>query len=352
MGACVENQDHEQALAKTALAVMNECGVAPAPENFELFYNYASGRHQELSRAIGEMMSRHDVFTPQVLDDLRARFVSRERHAKAMDDVGSGISEMLDMVMARIEVAGKDASDYGRTLSAATGTLSTDHTPDALRKMVDGLVGATRAMEARTKTLETELQQSSEQVSELKTQLDDVRKESRLDPLTNIANRKAFDIELEAAIADATDGGSVSLLMCDIDHFKKFNDCWGHQTGDQVLRLVAGCLSENVKGRDTAARYGGEEFAVILRQTALRDAVNLANQIRSTVTGKKLVKKSTGDILGKITISIGAAQLRPNDKPETLLKRADMCLYHAKNTGRNRVVGESELSAPADIDAA
>ena len=72
----------------------------------------------------------------------------------------------------------------------------------------------------------------------------------------------------------------VTLLMCDIDHFKKFNDTWGHQTGDQVLRLVANCLSENVKGRDTAARYGGEEFAVLLRGTGLEAATMVADQIR------------------------------------------------------------------------
>ena len=140
--------------------------------------------------------------------------------------------------------------------------------------------------------------------------------------------------------------------MCDIDHFKNFNDFLGHQTGDKGLRLVANCLSENVKGRDTAARYGGEEFTVILRQTGLSDAINLANQIRGTVESKKLVKKSTGDVLGQITISIGVAQLAPDDQAETLVQRADTCLYRAKHLGRNRVIGEAELAAPAENHAA
>jgi diguanylate cyclase len=219
--------------------------------------------------------------------------------------------------------------------------------------LVDGLLGATRAMEERTNNLENELQRSSQQVTELKTQLEDVRKESRIDPLTGVANRKTFDVELQAALEDAAEtGAALTLLMCDIDHFKTFNDTWGHQTGDQVLRLVANCLSENVKGRDTAARYGGEEFVVILRQTALDNAVRLANQIRSTVESKKLVKKSTGDILGRLTISIGVAQLTSQDSAETLVQRADTCLYRAKRSGRNRVVGEAELSTPAEFDAA
>jgi diguanylate cyclase len=279
--------------------------------------------------------------------------LSRERAAKAMEDVGSGISEMLDMVLVKLETAGKHAGDYGRTLSEVSGGLGDDQSPDGLRKLVDGLLGATRVMEERAKNLEGELQRSSEQVSELKVQLDDVRKESRIDELTGVANRKAFDAELQAAIDEAAEtGAALALLMCDIDHFKTFNDTWGHQTGDQVLRLVANCLSENVKGRDTAARYGGEEFTVILRQTALGNALNLANQIRSTVESKKLVKKSTGDILGRITISIGVAQLSREDQAETLVQRADTCLYRAKNTGRNRVVGENELAIQAEFDAA
>ncbi len=141
--------------------------------------------------------------------------------------------------------------------------------------------------------------------------------------------------------------------MCDIDRFKQFNDTWGHQTGDQVLRLVGNCLSENVKGRDTAARYGGEEFAVVLRRTALKDAVKLAEQIRVSVESKKLVKKSTGDILGRISISIGVAQCAEGEEGTSLIQRADACLYRAKHCGRNCVIGENDPRfVGAEIDAA
>jgi diguanylate cyclase len=203
-------------------------------------------------------------------------------------------------------------------------------------------------MEARTQTLEKELLHSSQEVNQLRAQLNDVRKESLTDSLTGIANRKAFDTELAAAIEDAHGGSdTVALLMCDIDHFKHFNDTWGHQTGDQVLRLVANCMSENVKGRDTVARFGGEEFAVILRRTSLENATSLANQIRAFVQSKKLVKKSTGEILGTITISIGVARLCSEDSSASLIRRADSCLYQAKRYGRNRVVHEDE---PVDLE--
>jgi diguanylate cyclase len=183
-----------------------------------------------------------------------------------------------------------------------------------------------------------------------------VRRESLTDQLTGIPNRKAFDKVLQESIESSIETGEpLSLVMCDIDHFKTFNDTWGHQTGDQVLRLVANCLSENVKGRDTAARYGGEEFCVILPQTELAGAVNLANQIRGKVESKKLVKKSTGDILGIITISAGVTQYDANESAVEFLRRADVCLYAAKHSGRNCVISEADentLQSASDTAAA
>lgn len=333
-------------MAKTAFALMADLHVCPTPDHYELFYIYAAGNNIALSKIIETMIREKQPFAAPILHDLCGRFLVRERTAQTMDEVGSSISGMIDAVMTKLDKAGKDAGEYGRALSAASGELGGAQSPAAVSQMIDRLVGATKAMETRTKALETELQRSSQQVNELKVQLDTVRKESRLDPLTGVANRKAFEQELQAAIDDARETGtSVALLMCDIDHFKRFNDTWGHQTGDQVLKLVASCLSENVKGRDTAARYGGEEFAVILRRTEIGGAVKLANQIRSHVENKKLVKRSTGDILGTITISVGVAQLSKTDTGELLVQRADRCLYKAKNTGRNRVISEEELIA-------
>jgi diguanylate cyclase len=121
-----------------------------------------------------------------------------------------------------------------------------------------------------------------------------IRQESLVDPLTGLANRRAFDQQIATAIAEAnSEGGDLCVLMGDVDHFKKFNDTWGHATGDQVLRLVAQCFKSNVKGRDTAARFGGEEFVVILPGTSLPNARHVAEQIRRAVESKKIVKRST-----------------------------------------------------------
>jgi diguanylate cyclase len=343
----VFNNDREQAFAKTALALMGGAGVAATPDNFELFYAYASAENPAITQVMGAIINAKTPFTPELLSDLRLRCLSGARAAAVMDSLGGNMGALIDDVLGKLEHSARETADYKDTLSAATGELGGERTPADLRKLVDGLIAATHAMEQRTKSLEGELQASSQQVNELRTKLDDVRKESMTDPLTNIANRKAFDDAMEAGRKAADAGEDVSLMMCDIDHFKKFNDTWGHQTGDQVLRLVASCLSENVKGRDTAARYGGEEFAVLLRGSGLVAATHVADQIRTTVETKKLVKKSTGDVLGTITISIGVARFIPGETVESVIRRADACLYGAKHAGRNLVINQDDTRMAA-----
>jgi diguanylate cyclase len=345
--------ERAQALARMALALMAERQVAPTPDNFQLFYTYVSGDSPAATRILSALISAGRVLTPELLTDLRNRLFSTAQIDEAVQHIGSEISETVASMLARLDTAQRDAVAYGRTLSAASGELDDATSVENLQQLVGGLLTATRSMEVRTKNLETELQRSSSEVNELRSKLDDVRKESLTDPLTGIPNRKAFDVELKDAMQLAREANEpLALLMCDIDHFKAFNDRWGHTTGDQVLRLVAQCLSENVKGRDTAARYGGEEFAVVLRNTQLAHAVSLANQIRLFVERKKLVKKSTGDILGTISVSIGAAELSANDTQISFVQRADTCLYAAKGAGRNCVVSDAKSAFGEDIVAA
>ena len=136
-------------------------------------------------------------------------------------------------------------------------------------------------------------------------------------------------------------------MMIGIDHFKNFNDNYGHLSGDQVLLLVAAAVKNNVKGQDTAARYRGEEFTVILPKTVLRSAITVADHIRRAVMTKELMKRSTGEHLGRVTISIGVATLRKSDNPQALIERTDSCLYAAKRHGRNRVMSETDPEVTA-----
>jgi diguanylate cyclase len=209
-------------------------------------------------------------------------------------------------------------------------------------------------MRHHAQSLEGRLDHSLGEIRRLKDDLDAMREEAFTDALTRIPNRKKFDLELVRLIDKAeAEASELSLLMLDIDHFKRFNDTFGHPIGDQVLRLLAATLKESVKGRDIPARYGGEEFAVILPDTGLVDALVVAENIRRAIGSKKVVNKQTGEDLGKITVSIGAGRLVTGEPPETLVGRADEALYAAKRGGRNRVaseydVGQTSLSIAAE----
>jgi diguanylate cyclase len=353
-----KNTDKEraQAFARDTLVWLAQRSIPPTPDNFELGYAYVSAEHAELRQTIDGLVANGCKFDASVMSILHQRYFRAPKDEDAMTEVSERITAELDSVLQVLSNAGRDQSDYGRALSAASGELKhVDLSEGAVKNLIDQVISETRAMETRSKALESELQKSSREVSDLRERLESVRRESLTDQLTGIPNRKAFEAELREGIEIAIESGEpLSLLMCDIDHFKIFNDTWGHQTGDQVLRLVANCLSENVKGRDTAARFGGEEFAVILPQTGLSDAVNLANKIRMNVESKKLVKKSTGDILGIITISVGVTEYDANESAADFIRRADGCLYGAKRAGRNRVISESDTVLPdsADTEAA
>jgi diguanylate cyclase len=149
-----------------------------------------------------------------------------------------------------------------------------------------------------------------------------------------------FEKKLKDAISNASaDGSSLCLIIADIDHFKKVNDTHGHLVGDNVLRMVAATIKESIKGKDMAARIGGEEFAILLPDTPFDGAMKLANDMRLAFERLDLKKKSTGESLGKITLSFGVAKYKTNEATEDFVNRADEALYKSKNTGRNRVTG-------------
>ena len=168
------------------------------------------------------------------------------------------------------------------------------------------------------------------------------------DALTNLANRKAFDEQLARLCAEAdADGRPLALAVLDIDHFKRFNDTWGHQTGDQVLRYVASVLARVSKHPRIAARYGGEEFALIFPGEFSNDVEKALNMMRQEIGSRALRRRSTNDELGAVTISAGFAQHRPGETPSALLERADEALYASKRGGRNRVTDADVISKAA-----
>jgi diguanylate cyclase len=184
------------------------------------------------------------------------------------------------------------------------------------------------------------------EVAELRKQLGVVQNEAITDPLTTLLNRRGFDRSVTTLLS-ARETGLIgcTLLIGDIDHFKRVNDTYGHVFGDQVIKGVAQIIQRVVKGNDIAARLGGEEFAVLLPDTPLRGGITVAEQIRAGVGNTRIKKAGTNTFVDQITLSLGVATGVEQDTLESLLERADKALYHAKNSGRNRVEGPVTVAA-------
>ncbi len=341
----MSDQEFKRALgyANSALDLLKRATIPPYPQFYELLYTYATGVNPTLNARINAIFREGDP-TADLAERLYNEFVKAKDANERISSVTERMSKRIEAVHEAIDTAMMTAGTYSDSLEMASNDLAAELDADALQLMARRLLSDTRRMQEANAQLEQKLEASREDIAQLQRDLDDVRREALLDPLTKIFNRKYFDEGIVKAFTDARDDGRpLSLMLIDIDHFKRFNDTWGHQTGDQVLRLVAMTLKSNIKGKDIAARYGGEEFAAILPETDLEGAVILADNIRRAVQAKELLKRSTNEKLGRITASFGVAAFREGDTPATLIERADRCLYAAKHAGRNRVVSETEL---------
>ncbi len=351
----IATDEHERtmAFAEIAFGQIRALRQPASPRHFEVWYNYATGYKPSLNQAINEILTRSGTLSKAQIDEVYETYISAQRVADRIDSVGSQVMGEIEQVMAMIGAAAGNANTYSENLATVTQSLGAAADEPAVRAIVESLVKVTKEMERNNLALEERLSASKQEINQLQENLEVVRTESLTDPLTTLANRKYFDDALVKAIAAASAKGEpLALLMTDVDHFKRFNDTYGHLTGDHVLRLVAMSVRQNVKHQDIAARYGGEEFMVVLPNTILQAAATLGEYIRTAVMTKELKKRSTGENLGRITVSIGVAALRPGETPQALIERADSCLYSAKRSGRNRVISEADAEAATSAKVA
>lgn len=329
-------------IGASALKFMAEHEIVPHPHNFEIWYHYFSRLMPQLRKELQARLDKKQPFNEKTNQEIYDKFIACDREGIAIEGATNHARAELSRILQYLETAGTDAAEYGKVLEEFSGEMTIEDVPESFRKVIGGALEATREMEQKNKGLEQQFNASSDEISRLREDLEVMRHEAMTDALTGIANRKLFDVELHRTARQSTEESApMSLLILDIDHFKKFNDTYGHLVGDQVLRLLALTIKNSVKGQDVAARFGGEEFCIILPDTNLDNAVKLAEIIRSKIANKQVTNRTTGETLGQITVSIGVACYRAGEDLSQLIQRSDEAMYKAKRNGRNRVVAES-----------
>ncbi len=331
---------------ESALGFMHKLGVPPHPANYAVWYVYHNGKLPDLKKELDGLVSGKKPFDEAVNADLYDRFFGHEAEGAVLDESSRRLESVVTKLQGYLGKTEGRAASYGEALVNCSDELSETASPAQIREVVGTLLTETKKMAEEHKKLQDHVADSTAEITDLREKVQVMRMEVLTDPLTGIANRKCFDIRISEGIADAKENGqTVSLMMLDIDHFKKFNDTYGHQLGDEVLKLVARTFVESIKGQDTAARYGGEEFAIILPRTSLKNAMIVAEQIRKTMADKVIVNRRSGDKLGAVTLSIGVSSSKGDESPSMVIQRADEACYVAKRKGRNMVVPEGEIDA-------
>lgn len=320
---------------RLALPLMAKQRAAMHPVSYAVWYDYVAARNAALSARLDEYLK-----AGKALDEKSTYEIYREHIAEIDENLARQISAAFQKVMADLAVsaeqAGSRAGQFGDALDKWCAELATPATGRSQSAVA--ILELTRDMQDSIALLKTRLDDSRSEIEQLRREVVKARTEARTDGLTGLINRRGFDMELAACLAEtATSEPGPSLLIADIDHFKRINDSFGHVFGDKVLRAVAQILQDNVKGKDTAARYGGEEFAILLPNTPLEGACHLAETIRAIVERCRIKRTSDNGELANVTISLGVSCHRRGETTPAFVARADTALYAAKSGGRNRV---------------
>lgn len=334
-----DNIDNSRQYLRLALELIGKHGLPTDPLNYCIWYEYASGKNEALNAAIDNYRQSHNTFSEET-----CRQLFNQHIAGGTETVTTLVREELKKVFAEIigaiQHTNQDFSQSENNLATIHESIVPSLSEADLEQIVNQIKKEIQSLESSSGSFKKQLEQATHEIDQLKKKLDRYRNEAIKDPLTRIHNRRGFEKTLKKTTSTANaDGTSLCLIMADIDYFKKINDTHGHLVGDNVLRMVAGAIKNSIKGRDLAARVGGEEFAILLPDTPFDGAMKLADDIRLTFEQLDLKKKSTGESLGKITLSFGVTTYKKDEAVENFVNRSDEALYQSKRSGRNKVTG-------------
>lgn len=329
-----EDAREAAALLKQAIPLMVRHNIPPNPVHYALWYTYSKGLDPELNRHLDRVVKDFDSFPPESAAKLFRDYIIRDELEEARAGQQQAIN-LVDDMERDVSRSVKGSLNFQASLGQCLEMLEEPENK-GLPAILSELQQSTQFMQDQQELFLSQLHAAQNEIKSLRDKLERTQLAATLDGLTQVLNRNTFTRLLEQALSNAPQG--VALVMLDIDHFKQFNDQYGHPLGDRVLQHVGQVLRNSLPPQAMAARYGGEEFCVILQEcTDLASAHAFAEQLRLKIQSLRIKARSTDKVLDTITASFGVALAKTGDNLESLLTRADDALYRAKRNGRNQV---------------
>ena len=325
---------------KAAFQHIQKHGTPPDPHTYALWYAYVARTPPGVNTAVDQLLASGRALDSYELGEIYNEFLSEKQEDEAQEAIGKEFEKSLKTVSDLIRSGMSQNQQFCSTLQ------DLEHTPDIkgegdVKDLLTHLISESQKMADVSTRLTQGLQESQAHVQKLNEELEQVRKQSLLDPLTSVANRRAFENRLKWQIEDAeTNRSTFCLILADLDEFKQINDSYGHQIGDSVLQKFAGSLLEATKGQDLVSRYGGDEFAIIMPEISLTAAYNLMVSIKHKFEGMRMPSNTGAQSFAEATASFGISSYKPHQTAEKMIEVADTALHRAKTTGRNRVCAE------------
>jgi len=313
--------------------------IIPTPINYAISYEYVTGSNKGLIAAVDLLLQQKKTITNEASVRIYNKYIC-DVSFESLDKINQGLASLINNTQDAVATTSQKASDAGSVFEEQAASIASVKNTDEFKKAISAIIKETKGLSEVSSALKTELDSANQEMNELRIELSKVRASAATDALTGLLNRGSFDKALNSLV-EQDDLPESCLTMLDLDHFKKVNDTHGHLIGDNVLKYTAKLLKKYTEPQHYVARYGGEELAIIMPDTSLNKAAEIAENIREALASSRLKKKNSSESIGKITVSIGISSLKQEDTAEDLIMRADNALYSAKETGRNKVVTET-----------
>ena len=331
--------DRRAYLGDEIVEELRASGLPFGPRQFEFWFSHKRGRNAALSAAADSIRAEAGALSAADIERLHEVHLSPWRLAKSPETIVARLAEKLDDIARTLDGAIGSTHAQRETLTAGVTHLGRESSPtlqDVLNA-IDRLARSAKENQTHNALIEARMEAAHREIAVVKRELSVVRAECKLDPTTALPNRATFNALLESALNEAADARQpLSIILCNLDYFRAFNEHFGDYAGDEVLRSIGLLFKAQVRNADTVTRFGGDEYAAILPQMRTSDAVDCAERFRQVLMAHELIAHPNG--AGRVTVSIGVADAIKGDTPEYLLRRAGNGLRVAKREGRNRVV--------------